>query len=411
MKRILLLSAYDTISHIRWRECLVEQLDQFEWTTLTLPPRYFNFRIRTSALSWFYREQQALSQQYDLIIATSLSDISLLKALCPQHANTAFWLYCHENQFAYPKSSYQQDAHLSDAKTAFLMNCVTAERISFNSHYNRDTAIAGLRALLKAWPEKIPAECIDDIIRKSDVLPVPVSIPPGSAGGNGAAQASFQDNAQASFQDNIQDNVQDKSQDKFQDNKYFDIVWNHRWEYDKGPEYLLELVETLIASLKQSARTETKVRLHVVGKVFRTVPEAFNQLREYVDSITDGSDAFELGKWGYIESNSDYCALLASAQVVLSTSRHDFQGLSILEAVANRCVPLLPDDLVYPEIFAKEYLYQRENGSSGAKAAVTKLLDWIDNGLPAVPAISAYSSQALIPKYSGIIQKLTQFNS
>lgn len=391
MKRILLLSAYDTISHARWRECLVEQLDEFEWTTLTLPPRYFNFRIRTSALSWYYREQQALSQRYDLIIATSLSDISLLKALCPQHANTAIWLYCHENQFAYPKSSHQQDAHLSDAKTAFLMNCISADWISFNSNWNRDTAMTGLQALLKSWPEKIPRQCIDDIIRKSDVLPVPVQMPV-----------------------QLPENSPSSRQLSTKQDKHFEVVWNHRWEYDKGPEYLLEFVKTLIQSLKQTAKPPRKVILHVVGKVFRTVPDAFDQLKQLIDSNGDRAEVFALGHWGYIASDSDYYALLENADVVLSTSLHDFQGLSILEAVARNCVPLLPRDLVYPEIFADDFLYKTENDNlyhreySGAEAAVTKLLSWLDNGLPAVPTNSAYSTKVLLPEYKKTILRLMQ---
>ena len=37
---------------------------------------------------------------------------------------------------------------------------------------------------------------------------------------------------------------------------------------------------------------------------------------------------------GLIERKEDYRALLAEADVVLSTAIHDFQGLSVLEAVA-----------------------------------------------------------------------------
>ena len=38
---------------------------------------------------------------------------------------------------------------------------------------------------------------------------------------------------------------------------------------------------------------------------------------------------------------------------VVSTSLHDFQGLSILEAVSRGCLPLLPKRVVYPEYFSE----------------------------------------------------------
>jgi len=94
--RILLLSAYDAHSHRRWRQGLVAAFPEWRWTVLTLPPRFFSWRVRGNSLSWAFSERETLEQSYDVLVATSMTDLSALKGLVPA------LVYCHENQFAYP---------------------------------------------------------------------------------------------------------------------------------------------------------------------------------------------------------------------------------------------------------------------------------------------------------------------
>ena len=85
--RILLLSAYDAHSHRRWRQGLVAAFPEWQWTVLTLPPRYFSWRVRGNSLSWAFSERETLEQPYDVLIATSMTDLSALKGLVPALAS------------------------------------------------------------------------------------------------------------------------------------------------------------------------------------------------------------------------------------------------------------------------------------------------------------------------------------
>jgi hypothetical protein len=94
--RILLLSPYDTLSHQRWRKGLVAQLAEHHWTVLTLPPRWFAWRIRGNSLSWGLGERATLEAGYDRVIATSMTDLAALRGLVPALAGTPSLAHlCH----------------------------------------------------------------------------------------------------------------------------------------------------------------------------------------------------------------------------------------------------------------------------------------------------------------------------
>ena len=75
--------------------------------------------------------------------------------------------------------------------------------------------------------------------------------------------------------------------------------------------------------------------------------------------------------WGYLQSRADYDRLLGEADVAISTALHDFQGLSVLEAMASGCLALAPDRLAYPEYVpaAQRYASHADNPAAEADAA------------------------------------------
>jgi glycosyltransferase involved in cell wall biosynthesis len=83
-------------------------------------------------------------------------------------------------------------------------------------------------------------------------------------------------------------------------------------------------------------------RLILAGKHFREQPEEFERAFErYAERILH---------YGYAEDFAEYSRLLHRADLVVSTSIHEFFGVAIQEAIYCGCHPLLPNRLSYPEL-------------------------------------------------------------
>jgi glycosyltransferase involved in cell wall biosynthesis len=352
--RLLLLSSYDAHSHEQWHRCLREGTPDWDWSVLTLPPRHFSWRIRGNPLSWALEDRETLEGRFDLVLATSMVDLATLRGLVPSLARVPTALYFHENQFAYPEG--QGEHSLLEAQIVSLYSALAADRLLFNSSWNRDSFLAGLSGLLQKLPDRVPGGVPDILADKSEILPVPVPVgSPTSRRGEGPLQ----------------------------------VVWNHRWEYDKGPGLLLETV-------REAASAE--LVFNVVGQQFRERPAAFEELH----SLLTETDS--LGVWGYVTDRQAYWNLLGSCDVVLSTAAHDFQGLAVLEACRLGCTPLVPDGLAYPEWFAAGFLY-REAEVAAHRLAAYAADKRAGRSLPTAD-VESLAPVALLPRYRVVLESL-----
>lgn len=355
--RILLLSGYDAGSHKRWREQLVASQPDFYWHVLALPPRYFRWRIRGNALSWL--DVPELQEPWDLIVATSMVDVAGLKALHPALGRTPILLYMHENQFAYPDSG---DQHTSvDHQMVNLYSALSADLVVFNSEWNRHSFLAGIDGLLDRLPDAVPEGVSSRIGEKSRIVPVPI------------ADAHFVERAQAFSRECPH------------------ILWNHRWEYDKSPDRLLLILKAL------NERGQ-RFRLSVVGEQFRRQPEAFESIRALF--------AEQIENWGFMTDRGAYHRLMARADVVISTALHDFQGLSMLEAMASGCLALAPDRLAYPEYVPDNQRYPSlpdhpGQEATGAAEGLIRLLQ----SPPSIADIAPWRLSYLQPCYREMLQQ------
>ncbi len=340
-QRVLLLSAYDAPSHQYLNKGLMRYFADWQWQCLSLPARYYSWRVRGNSLSWGFGEQRTLLEQsYDLIIATSMVDLSSLRGFVPQLAGVPTVVYCHENPFAYP-DNMEHDKHYSpvERQITYLYTLLCADALVFNSHYNRDTCIEGIATLLKKMPDAVPPGLVDQIEKKAMVLPVPLIA--------------------------TDSETEIKTDKKTTD--VVEVVWNHRWEYDKGPQQLLEIVRRVIDK-------QLPLRFHLVGQQFRTVPEALTTALALLKEHN------KLGQHGYLPE-ADYRNLLQRSDMVLSTALHEFQGLAVMEAVACGCVPVVPDRLAYQEYYPQQFRYcsTLDNLVAESEAAVNLIESLLEN--------------------------------
>jgi glycosyltransferase involved in cell wall biosynthesis len=320
VKKVLLLSPYDAMSHRYWREGLVAEFPEHQFTVVTLPARYFSWRFRGNSLTMAHDER--LQADYDLLIATSMTDLSALIGMCPSLAAVPSILYFHENQFAYPdnpdnrKTAKNKDLEAASQRTVELQmtsiySAIAANQLVFNSAYNRNTFLEGVDALLAKMPDHVPDGICSSLERKSLIVPVPL--------GEECYKAKRRSGK-------------------------FSILWNHRWEFDKGLDELKQIVLGLLDR-------DVDFVFHLAGQRFKSIHLVMAEVKGLL------KDHNRLGNMEFIESRQKYLALLADSHCILSTSRHEFQGLAVQEAIASGCIPIVPDRLVYPEYVEEQWRY------------------------------------------------------
>jgi glycosyltransferase involved in cell wall biosynthesis len=313
---VWLLSAYRSDSHAYWADWLCNTLTGYHWHKLELPGRHFRWRIRGNPLSWI---DSLPNGTPDLILATSMVDLATIKGIHPRLADVYCIYYFHENQFAYPPGEHQVKS--IDPQMVQFYGALAADACLFNSSFNLESFLSGCDQLLDTMPDQVPAGINQRIRNKSAVLPVPVQ----SIDGHNCKQDL--------------------------------IVWNHRWEYDKAPELFADAVIALAAN-------GIDFKLALLGSRPDRTPAALQRIRDSIPSHIE---------YDQKASDTDYRTILANARIVVSTAIHEFQGISVLQAVSAGAIPVVPDALCYREQFDSQYRYT----AGDQQALVEKLQHWL----------------------------------
>ena len=97
--------------------------------------------------------------------------------------------------------------------------------------------------------------------------------------------------------------------------------------------------------------------------------------------------------------NEQYKNILSHSTIVISTSLHEFQGLSVLEAASAGARPLVPDALCYPEQYDVAYRYPAGN----KQAIVDRIRQWLTVELPPAVDVSKWYESALTGQWAQLL--------
>jgi glycosyltransferase involved in cell wall biosynthesis len=299
---ILALEPYYGGSHRAFIDGLLS-LSRHNWTALTLPAHKWKWRMRHSAIT-FAQQVSALLEKgpnWDVVFCSDMLNLAEFLALAPAEiAALPKVIYFHENQLTYPVR-VEDERDYQFAMTN-LTSALAADAVWFNSQFHMESFLDALVKFLKSMPDHQPLESIGKIRAKASVYPPGVSdFLPRATREPGSMR----------------------------------ILWAARWEHDKNPEDFFEALGIL-------TKKNIQFKVSVIGQSFRDRPEIFDKAHhQFKDHIDD---------WGYQQSRAEYERVLGRADVVVSTAKHEFFGIGVVEAIAAGAYPLVPKRLSYPEI-------------------------------------------------------------
>jgi len=313
--RIILLEPFFTGSHAVWAQEYAKR-SRHQVTVLGLDGHHWKWRMHGGAVT-LSREFLAADYLPDLLLATDMLDLTTFLALT-RHATAEIptAVYFHENQLTYPWSpndsdpKRQRDAHYSFINYA---SALAADAVLFNSDYHRQSFLQELPIFLKSFPDHNEVETVKQIRTKSRTLSLGLDL------------KKFDEYCPRAQKEVAQTPL---------------ILWNHRWEYDKNPD---EFFQALYALQEQNI----DFKVAVLGESYREIPKIFAEAKEKL--------ADRIVHWGYVEKFSAYADWLWRADILPVTSIHDFFGVSVVQAIYCKCLPLLPKRLAYPEHVATDY--------------------------------------------------------
>lgn len=324
---VIVCEPYFSGSHRAWAEGLAAH-SAHHVRLVTHAGGFWKWRMQGAALTLAaeVRELVATGGRPDVLLVSDMVHLpALLGYLRHELAGVPVVVYFHENQLTYPLPEGTA-ADETYAMTNWLSMAV-ADRVVFNSEFHRTEVLAAVPRLLRRFPDHRHTELVPEVAARTSVLPVGVDAPRFAPGPDADAGAGRDAKAEGPPV----------------------VLWNHRWEYDKDPA-------AFFAALQTVADEGVDFRLVVAGESYQTVPAEFERARE---AFADRIEAFGMAP------ADGYPALLRRADVVVSTARHEFFGVAVVEAITAGALPLLPDRLSYPELVpepADTYLYADHDG-------------------------------------------------
>ncbi|MDH3470815.1 MAG: DUF3524 domain-containing protein [Acidimicrobiia bacterium] len=304
--KILIVEPYLGGSHQAWAEGYAK-FSRHDVRVVGHEARFWKWRMQGSTLTLADETKAAVEEwgEPDVLLVSDMLHLpAFLGAARRFLGDPATVLYMHENQLTYPVPP-GDEFDLTYGTTNWLSMAV-ADEVWFNSEFHRTIVFEELPRFLKQFPDHTHEATIAEVMPRSRVVPVGIDL-------------SRIDNRNAASRGAPL------------------ILWNHRWEHDKGPEEFFAALDRL---------GDAEFRVAICGENFRQEPAEFTAAKERL-----GDRVVQFG-WA---PDDEYVRLLSEADIVVSTSQQEFFGISVVEAMYAGAFPVLPNRLSYPGLIPKNF--------------------------------------------------------
>jgi len=359
---ILIVDSFFTGSHQYWGKELKKRLP-FEGELLTLSGKFWKWRMEAGAIE-LAEKFKKLNKKPSCIIATDMVNIPLFYAYAGITIDRIpCIMYFHENQFSYPLSKKDTDIKEGrDNHYGFinLSSALFTKNLVFNSLFNQKSFFDGCLKLFKKLPNHKLKNDFDRL--KSRIIYPGIESNP----------------------------IVKESKNK---PKMHTILWNHRWEHDKNPDLFLKGITAL-------QKKKIPFKLIITGKGTEK-----NEVKRSINAQFHN----ELIHCGYCENKNEYLSLLQQATLLPVTSKHDFFGISVAEAMDAGCFAILPNHQAYPEHLENNFksgvLYDYPEGFYEA------LIQSVGNDVVSATSTSSFYWEAIIAEWTELLQTIEQAHS
>lgn len=314
---ILALEPWYEGSHQRFLDGLVDH-STHHIETITMPGRFWRWRMEGGGVTLAKKVRTLVDDEGfapDLVLATDKVNLPAVLSLArPQLEGIPVVMYFHENQLTYPLPP-DEERERAYSITNYL-SALAADRVVFNSQFHFEEFIEALPQLLRDFPDYTNMHTVRDLREKSSVLHLGMDL-----------------TAHDEYRGERTERTLHSATPPI-------VLWNQKWEYDKNPSAFFRMMNRL-------DDTNVPFQLILAGRHFEEQPDEFEQAFErYAERILH---------YGYAEDFSEYSRLLHKADIAVSTSRHEFFGVAIQEAIYCGCHPVLPNRLSYPELIPETH--------------------------------------------------------
>lgn len=334
MAHVLLVEPWFSGSHRRWAKGY-QRTSGHDVSIVSLSEGPWRWRLRAGALPLSADIGRHVSEHGppDLLLVSGLVDVSQLLGLCRRDLGSIpVVVFQHESQIVYPTESGNVDA---EAVLRNWLSWCAADLVLFNSAFHRQAVIDTLGVFLYQRPEADQLFALDEVLARFEVMPVGVDLPLPFTQVDPVASTTSPDGPI--------------------------VLWPHRWENDKDPGAFL-------SALRRLRNNDQPVRLVLAGRESVVPSEERAMILDEFDDWVLAAGPFDRDR---------YSELLADSDIVVSCANHEFFGVAIVEAIAAGCVPVLPNDLAYPEIVPDPWhdsvLYERGSFGTQLESVVADL--------------------------------------